>query len=64
MQIIATVRKGHKVNIDNKAWSVIGSQSFRSGYFYILRDVNGSKGSITRENLIQGQQDGTVTVTA
>ena len=62
--MIATVRKGHVIKVNGTAYTVMGSRSLRGRQFYIVRDANGVKQSISRAEVLNGQRDGTVQVTA
>ncbi len=64
MQIIATIRKGYTLTVDNARYSVLGSHLLRGRQWYILQDANGIKRSICREHVLSGQRDGSVAITA
>ena len=57
--IIATIRKGYKFLLEDAEYEVIGSQSFRGKYNYIVLNLNkGVKQSLSRDNMLQWQKDG------
>lgn len=57
--IIATIRKGYKFSLEGAEYEVIGSQSFRGKYNYIVLNLNkGVKQNLSRDNMLQWQKDG------
>lgn len=64
MQIVTTIRTGHKIITDADTFEVVGSMKARSGYKYICRTSNGRTVSLGREDVLQAQRDGDARVAA
>lgn len=62
MQIVATIRPGYTIKTEVGNYLVCASQKFRTGYKYICKDATGRKVSIDREDVLQGQREGVVSV--
>jgi hypothetical protein len=60
--MIATIRNGYRIKTEGKEYTVVGSRKLRGAYFYMVRDANGSIGSMRREDVLSGQSNGTVKV--
>lgn len=65
MQVIATIRKGHTIKTNGQEFLVLGSNSIRGNYYYIVsRKIDGAKLSISRNAVMSGQANNQITVTA
>lgn len=42
----------------NEIITIIGNRSLRGKYFYLFKDAQGCRGSITRDNLLNALNDG------
>jgi hypothetical protein len=55
---------GYKIQTETATYEVLGSLSIRGRYAYTVKDVkNGKKLSISREDLMQAQKEGSATIT-
>ncbi len=64
MQIVSTIRPGHTIRTEDNAYLVLGSMQMRGRYSYTARDQSGRKVSLSREDVLQAQREGSATVTA
>ena len=60
--MISTIRKGYTLTVNGDVYLVAGSRLLRGRQFYIVKDTHGRKCSIKREQVLSGQQDGSVSV--
>lgn len=61
-QIIATLSPGMHISIEGKEHQVLGSMKVRKSYFYILKDKNGLRTRLNRNDFLEYQKDGTIKV--
>jgi hypothetical protein len=65
MQIVATIRPGHRIVTEDRTFEVYGSLKSRSGYKYLVIDTSTKqKLSLGREDVLQAQREGSAMVTA
>ena len=63
--VIATIRAGYRIknNETGEVWTVMGAgPKIRGTQRYVVKDVHGDKHSLRREDLLQGQKDGILTI--
>lgn len=63
--VVATIHAGYRVrnNETGEIYTVLGAgPKIRGTQRYVLKDVHGDKHSLRREDLLQGQKDGVLTV--
>lgn len=64
MQIVSTIRKGHRIKTQDNVLTVLGSSKLRGGYYYIVADKHDKRFSISRDEVLEAQRDGSATVVA
>lgn len=65
MQIVATIRPGHRIVTETQTFEVYGSLKTRSGYKYLVVDAaTKRKFSLDRDDVLQAQREGTAKVVA
>lgn len=59
MQIVATIRPGHRIVTDSQTFEVYGALKLRGRYLYQVVDVaTQKKASLSREDVLQAQREG------
>lgn len=63
MQIVATIRPGHRIVTETQTFEVYGSNKLRGRYAYLAFDVaTQKKVSLSREDVLQAQREGSAKV--
>jgi len=63
MQIVATIRTGHRIVTQDKTYEVYGALKLRGRYLYQVVDVaTHKKASLSREDVLQAQREGSARV--
>ena len=63
MQIVATIRNGHRIVTQDKTYEVYGSLKLRGRYSYLVVDIaTQKKASLSREDVLQAQREGSAKV--
>lgn len=63
MQIVATIRLGHRIVTETQTFEVYGSNKLRGRYAYLVFDVaTQKKASISRDDVLQAQREGSARI--
>lgn len=63
MQIVATIRNGHRIITEGKTYEVYGSLKLRGRHLYQVVDIaTGKKLSLARDDVLQAQREGSAKV--
>ena len=65
MSVVSTIRPGHKIITAGKTFEVVGSMKLRGRYLYKAIDAQSRRiVSLSRDDVLEAQRDGSATVSA
>lgn len=64
MTIVTTIRPGHRIKTDADTFTVMGSTNIRGRYCYTVANAAGRKFSLSRDDVLEAQRDGSAKVMA
>lgn len=64
MQVVTTIRPGHIIRTDADDFTVRGNMSVRGRYLYVCTNKAGRKVSLSREDVLDAQREGSAKVVA
>ena len=62
--IVSRVHIGHVIRTESDAFTVVGFSNLRGRYRYTVKDATGARHSISRDDLMQAQREGSAHVVA